>query len=1207
MIAMHCNEEILRYLDYIKETWHKIVREDIVSMRKVDQATVKALEFTAPGGCKRDAETLWGQFKSGRIFGAFSEPERESIWKEVLSYSRDRLIPSLFTFFEDLKYLQGIADCVKRLLHLSPRDSVFSAFEHSFSDARQVADQHVIQVSESTFAAAPGWSTDRIHLGIRQMWIAAMRDYLEIPAGPKKADSLAKPGCEKANEVALYRFASLAWRLGFNTNEIRRLTQRSPEREIARDALLRARKPGQYRYDKATFEDYVEQMLKMFDSARPVMNESPGTVLVASDSDKPVKRCGVPRKKEHNQAKGRLFLRHLHEDSVESYEEMTSFFVRRSVYFAFFGKPTSISANVSTMREVPQSQTVTERRESEARRSAARVEQGQNQAPVAGNNQERSSPLAPPRPEQERSQHRPDTRPIADPSPPNSGELNQIGETRTSLGDSFGREEIAMEGEAGADWESDQEMLDGEEPAVLDRTKRESVRKKLAQKTKRRRKREQNKAIRMSENRSTQQRHDLLLKESTGLMGEEQDSPPDGQTNQDEQTRQKRVTQINLDEVEETDAQAPIQVQAPTASQIDSLEKISEMNQFPATQPQDEGQDIVTESVVHEVATSEIPTLDREVTAPKTVSLAEAEGRREAQEQQTAEQTYGEPDERQTMGRTQDGNEGNEGQHVNQGKQEATERERRRHAAWDRIDEAQTTPPREMAQTEDSPPRDQVLLDEAEQGSIDNQMRRDREESLFSPESMSPMDESTNVETAPQRRIETAPQQEANGSVNSIEGTPPMLIIDQQHELSPAQQVNAVTEEVERISTAEMKVSAEREAIPTLPQSEILGRGQERLEELGGRVSQDQEHYEDEIGLEQRKRTTPDLDSGPAIEGPIQLQDLNSSPIIRESDRKRVTQINFGRLEELESLERAHEMLSPGHDRDGVRDGGELIAREDEIVPDVQEELRGDGQARYEPLSGEGNRAAVENTERNIDDRLRERENQETAARPRKKAAIKEVERRRQERVRQLKNEKPELMSEQKMTRERARDQQERQVKEDEGMRRKRTTQIDFGRLGDAVHGQPKPKESASRRSITENETGGGPAEVVVLDSDVIATTSQQPADPPKLTMERTGPQKIRIHLKISDGRLGGEDWKSLSSHDVDPSEPADFMRFLRKYTRKDTENPWNVLAGSHIITPLTKFEDIIKDGNSTLYITREGVIDTHLHPNSPAGKRIRS
>ncbi|KIW89812.1 uncharacterized protein Z519_09241 [Cladophialophora bantiana CBS 173.52] len=99
--------------------------------------------------------------------------------------------------------------------------------------------------------------------------------------GPKKANSLAKPG-------------------RFNTKEIRRLTQRSPKREITRDALLKVRKPDQYRYDKATFEGYVEQMLKMFDSARPVIDEPPRRALVANDSDKPVKRCEIPRKQEYN-------------------------------------------------------------------------------------------------------------------------------------------------------------------------------------------------------------------------------------------------------------------------------------------------------------------------------------------------------------------------------------------------------------------------------------------------------------------------------------------------------------------------------------------------------------------------------------------------------------------------------------------------------------------------------------------------------------------------------------------------------------------------------------------------------------------------------------------------------------------------------------------------------------------------------------------
>ncbi|KAJ9608576.1 uncharacterized protein PV06_06455 [Exophiala oligosperma] len=159
----------------------------------------------------------------------------------------------------------------------------------------------------------------------------------------------------------------------------------------------------------------------------------------------------------------------------------------------------------------------------------------------------------------------------------------------------------------------------------------------------------------------------------------------------------------------------------------------------------------VTENVVHEIITSDIPTPHGEVTAPKTVAPAEAERRREAQEQQTTEQTFREVDERQMMERTQNGRGGREGQHD-------TEKEQGHQATSERIDEAQTTPPREMGQADNSPTTDKVLPDDAEQGWIDNQMRRDREESLFAPEPPSPIDESKKAEkTAPQRGIEKEP------------------------------------------------------------------------------------------------------------------------------------------------------------------------------------------------------------------------------------------------------------------------------------------------------------------------------------------------------------------------------------------------------------------------------------------------------------------
>jgi hypothetical protein len=234
-------QEILRYLDYIKEVWYKILRGDRQAMKRVDQASLKVLEFTVPGACTADAEVLWGQLMSGRIFGACSKQDREAIWIEVLSYSAGYFISSLFSFFEDLKYLQGPADCVRRLISLLSRDTVFSVLEQSFSDVNQTPDQCIIQESESVYALEPRNLADHVDFGIRQIWIPVMCNYLEMPAEPKKKTALAKPTGEKADEVVLCELAALAYRLGFDSEEIRCLMQRSPDREIARDALLKAR------------------------------------------------------------------------------------------------------------------------------------------------------------------------------------------------------------------------------------------------------------------------------------------------------------------------------------------------------------------------------------------------------------------------------------------------------------------------------------------------------------------------------------------------------------------------------------------------------------------------------------------------------------------------------------------------------------------------------------------------------------------------------------------------------------------------------------------------------------------------------------------------------------------------------------------------------------------------------------------------------
>jgi hypothetical protein len=308
-------------------------------MQKVDRTTVKALELTAPGACKADFQDLYGKVRKGKIFGAFDEEERECIWSRVLSASVDRLIPFLFSFFEDLNYLKNVADCMKRLIPLSPRGTVSSALEDAFSDANHRAGQCLIQESEFSCVFRPGSLAERVDLGRRQIWMCAMRGNPQMPAEPKRKNLSAKPIAGKADEIVLCEFATLAYRLGYESEPIHSLIQRSADREIARSALLKARKPDRYKYSEAAFEDYVGQIVSLFSEAQPLTVEQASVAVEINCSDEPPKRCGIPHTQDHERDKLSLFLDKLHNTDEEQCDEMSSFFIRRSVYFAFFGKP----------------------------------------------------------------------------------------------------------------------------------------------------------------------------------------------------------------------------------------------------------------------------------------------------------------------------------------------------------------------------------------------------------------------------------------------------------------------------------------------------------------------------------------------------------------------------------------------------------------------------------------------------------------------------------------------------------------------------------------------------------------------------------------------------------------------------------------------------------------------------------------------------
>ncbi|KAL4891360.1 hypothetical protein BDV59DRAFT_68017 [Aspergillus ambiguus] len=333
LIATGCVEEILTYLDHIGDFWSSLVASSPSSLKKIDGDTVDALQLLAPGKCRTDAKKASGLVLGGQVFAGFDDEERRLIWNRMQGF--DGLIPSLYTFFEDFKYLESCSRCVKRLTGPST-NSLWKSMSSIFIPSE--GGEGVIQTSESTFRSERASDMGCLDKGYLQVWLYAMRHYPLMPPDPKNDDDLlAKPARGKADDRVIYEMAELARRLGFDSPEIRALTGGSPDHQIARAALLQARKPGRFRYDPQQFDALVQRVVECFAAAAP---EEPGEIceLLADSSVSARARCGMPRMRTHKQDSLLLFLDRLHAD-VEVADTITTFFVRRCVYFAFFGKP----------------------------------------------------------------------------------------------------------------------------------------------------------------------------------------------------------------------------------------------------------------------------------------------------------------------------------------------------------------------------------------------------------------------------------------------------------------------------------------------------------------------------------------------------------------------------------------------------------------------------------------------------------------------------------------------------------------------------------------------------------------------------------------------------------------------------------------------------------------------------------------------------
>lgn len=327
-------QEMVHGLGSVLELWSYYMRGDQAMMLKIDPYTVERLQGMAPGVSAKDTRMVKGLVLSGEVFSKFTSSERKAIWRRLKR--RQTIISSLQTFFLDMWYIEACANCMKRLAVPCERyPSIKSAFLGIFKpDASN--GECLIQTSETRFRQHPGSQAHRAELGYRQLWLYAMRHYPKIPKESKNDNLVAKPGCEKADEMILHDMAILARRLGFDSPQIRDLAQQSPDRQMARDVLLKARKPGYYQYHNDIFESLVTRICDCFSEAVPLDRQPSPELVIGREAIKKA-RYGLPHHNAQKQDSLFLFLDELHADGQPNSGKVTTSFVRRHVYLIFFG------------------------------------------------------------------------------------------------------------------------------------------------------------------------------------------------------------------------------------------------------------------------------------------------------------------------------------------------------------------------------------------------------------------------------------------------------------------------------------------------------------------------------------------------------------------------------------------------------------------------------------------------------------------------------------------------------------------------------------------------------------------------------------------------------------------------------------------------------------------------------------------------------
>lgn len=201
-------------LEHIPMVWDSILLETNISREVVDLTTVQRLEGLAPFYSKTDRQDVIAAMGSNQIFRmVVDERDRDILLKNILSVKS--LIPSLYTFVEDLKWLEVCCKPLKNILGSSFKGSI----RQSFYSCCRPRERLELEAAEGLWknCAVSSEAQDK-WVRYAQVWATCLREFpnlqTKLPRKELGKDIRKNKGPDTAIENIV---ASKALRLGFET------------------------------------------------------------------------------------------------------------------------------------------------------------------------------------------------------------------------------------------------------------------------------------------------------------------------------------------------------------------------------------------------------------------------------------------------------------------------------------------------------------------------------------------------------------------------------------------------------------------------------------------------------------------------------------------------------------------------------------------------------------------------------------------------------------------------------------------------------------------------------------------------------------------------------------------------------------------------------------------------------------------------------